>query len=321
MYHNIAVSEVLLDEVILKPAQANAVPKTPDVTVVTVCFNPFEAGRQELFVKNLDSVQRQTGVAVEHLIIDGASSDGTMDFLRQYGNKHHDMRILSKADAGIYEAMNRGIALARGKYVIFLNSDDYYHREDGLAVSMKALEESGCSFSFAPIFAWKSRGTSLRKPQHRLHKFFVFCVTRHPSMLFLRKDLIEICGYNQAYRIAADYDMMLRLIAAGRKACFVDYCFVTFVEGGYAMQDKELKFREKVEIIKNVHHEVFGVDFSEDEAERIVGKCVYPRKYLPVYVASQRLIKKSFVGLPQTIADRVLYHFNYLKYYLKCCFS
>ena len=308
------------DSLILKPA-TDCSSATPDVTVVTVCFNPLKAGRQELFTKNLESVQRQVGVTVEHLIIDGASTDGTMDSLKAFDNKHHDIRILSKTDSGLYEAMNRGIALAKGRYVAFLNSDDFYHDDNGLAASVKALDESGCSFSFAPILAKKPHGVSLRKPQHRLHKFFVFCVTRHPSMLFRLTDLIEIGGYNLAYRIAADYDMMLRLVAAGHKACFVNHCFVTFVEGGFAMQNEELKFREKVEIIKNIHHEAFGVELSERETERIVGKCTYPRKYLHVYEKSQRLVANSFVNLPQSFLFRLVCRFNYVKYWLYCFLS
>lgn len=313
--------ESFREGLVRKPASSNAVATVPDVTVVTVCRNPLNAGRRELFAKNLDSVQLQTGVVLEHLIIDSASTDGTMDFLMQYDNKHHDICILSKPDTGIYDAMNRGIALAQGKYVIFLNSDDYYHRTDGLAISMKALEKSGCCFSFAPILAKKAHGSSLRNPVRRLHKFFVFCVVRHPSVLFRRTDLIEIGGYDQSYRLAADFDIMLRLIATGRKACFVDTCFATFVEGGFAMQNRMLNKKEKVQIVKDIHSKTFGVDFSEQEAENIVRKCKYPRKYLSVYVESQKLIAHSFLMLPQDLTNRLTRRLNYVKYYLKCLLS
>ena len=121
MYSNIPSPELLQDEVILKAASDKKTKSSPVVTVVTVCFNPLKDGRRELLTKNMDSVQQQTGVAVEQIIVDGASTDGTLEFLKSYENHSHDIRILSKADSGIYEAMNRGIALARGKYVVFLN--------------------------------------------------------------------------------------------------------------------------------------------------------------------------------------------------------
>ena len=243
MFSEILSAEAFQNEVLLKPgkhSQAN-----PDVTVVTVCFNPLKDGRRELFARNLDSVQNQTGVTVEHVIIDGASTDGTLEFLSKYENKCYDIRILSKPDSGIYDAMNRGIALAKGKYVIFLNSDDYYHRNDGLALSYKALEESDCSFTFAPIVP---TGSPLlhrlhRHPERHLHRLFIFPTIPHQSMLYRRSALIEVNGYDPSYRMGGDHDLTLRLIASGHKACFVSKAFVTFSTGGFSTQDPVLKFQ------------------------------------------------------------------------------
>ena len=325
MFSNVPSPETYQDELALKPASETSERTAPVVTVVTVCFNPLKAGRQKLFAQNLDSVQGQTGVALEHLIVDGASTDGTLDFLSAYDNKRHDIRILSKADSGIYEAMNRGVALARGKYVIFLNSDDYYHRPDGLALSVKALEESGCAFTFAPVLPKgpHTRFTHYHHPQRRLHKLFVTSVVPHPSMLYRRNVLMETGGYNEAYRLAADYDLTLRLIAAGHKGRFLNYCFATFVVGGVSTQDenKELDVKEKVSIVINAHREAFGAELSEQDSEFLVTNGYYPRKYLSLYVASQRLVSHAFCGLPKGIAYRIVCLFNYIKYYLKCLLS
>ena len=216
--------ETLQGDLILKPA-VEGTASDPVVSVVTVCFNPLKDGREELFVKNLDSVQEQTGVTVEHIVVDGASTDGTLDLVRQYDNPHHEIRLFSKADSGIYEAMNRGIALARGKYITFLNTDDFYHQSNGLALSVKALKESNCSFSFAPIQPTGSRFRHRlhRHPESHLHRFFLFCTIPHPSMLFLKSSLMEIDGYDCSYQLAADYDMMLRLVAANslELICFI----------------------------------------------------------------------------------------------------
>ena len=314
--------EELQGDLIVKPAPSEGSQTVPDVTVVTVCFNPLRAGRQKLFAKNIHSVQEQTGLNLEHLIIDGASSDGTMDFLKAYRNESHEIRVFSGRDSGIYDAMNRGIALARGKYVTFLNSDDHYHCADGLAVSLKALEESGASLSFAPILAQKASGKlRQRRPHRRLHKAFLFNVICHQSMLFLKEDLFAMGGYDLAYGIASDYDLMMRLIASGHKACFVNRCFVTFLEGGYAMQNKERNMKEKAAITRNFHRTAFGLDLSEEECEYLVRKCKYPRRYLSVYIKSQRLKEQAFVGLPQDLTNRLLRCFNFVKYWLRCCLS
>ena len=325
MCSDIPSSEVFRKEVILKEASDRATQADPVVTVVTVCFNPLREGREALFLKNLESVQQQKGVALEHLIVDGGSDDGTLEFLQQYNNVCHDIRILSKSDSGIYEAMNRGIALARGKYVIFLNSDDYYHSSDGLAFSVKALEESDCSFTFAPVLPKgpHTRFTHYHHPQRRLHKLFVTSVIPHPSMMYRRTVLMEIGGYDQAYRLAADYDMTLRLVAAGHKGYFLNHCFATFVVGGFSTQDKnkDLEIQEKIKIVRNAHREAFGTELSEQESAFLVTKGWYPRKYLSLYVASQQLVSRAFCGLPKGLAYQVVRQFNYAKYYLKCFFS
>lgn len=296
----------------------------PEVTVVTVCFNPLKEGRRALLEKNLDSVQQQSGVKLEHLIVDGASTDGTIDFLRTYRNTKHDIRIFSQPDSGIYQAMNRGIALARGKYIIFLNSDDYYHHPDGLYASVKALETSACSFTFAPVRpeGAKRFHTHYHHPQRRLHKLFLTCIIPHPSMLYRKSVLEEAGGYDQHYKLAADYDLTLRLIASGHKARFVGTCFATFLMGGLSTQNQnaELAEKENALIVKSIHSKLFGVTFTEQESRRLL-RGTYPRQFLSVYKASQKIIAGAFEGLPQNIMYRALRCFNYIKYYLKCLFS
>ena len=325
MSSNIPFVEELQNSIVLKPANDGTEQIEPLVSVVTACFNPLKDGRKELFLKNLNSVQQQTGVSVEHIIVDGASTDGTLEFLQTYDNKHHDIRILSMPDSGIYEAMNRGIALSRGKYVIFLNTDDFYHRQDGLSVSAKVLEQNDCSFTFGPIKPQgpHTRFTQYHHPQQRLHNLFVTSVIPHPSMLYRRTALMQIGGYDPTYRIVADYDMTLRLIATGHQGFYINNCFATFVIGGLSTQaeNRELDIKEKIRSVRNAHYKAFGIELSEQESEFLVVKGWYPHKYLPVFLASQKLIFSAIHGLPQDTLYQLGRHFNYLKYYLKCLFT
>lgn len=325
MSFDFSSSNSFQDAVSLKPASSD-VATHPLISVVTACFNPLKDGRKDLFLKSLDSVQQQIGVSLEHIIVDGASTDGTLEFLQAYNNKHHDMRILSMPDSGIYEAMNRGIALSRGKYVIFLNTDDFYHKQDGLLVSTKVLEQNDdCSFTFGPIKPQgpHTRFTHYHHPQQRLHKLFVTSVIPHPSMLYRRTALMQIGGYDQTYRIVADYDMTLRLIATGHQGFYINNCFATFVIGGLSTQaeNRELDIKEKIRSVRNAHYKAFGIELSEQESEFLVVKGWYPHKYLPVFLASQKLIFSAIHGLPQDTLYQLGRHFNYLKYYLKCLFT
>ena len=187
------------------------------------------------------------------------------------------------------------------------------------------MEASDCSFVFAPVLPKgpHTRFTHYHHPQRRLHKIFVSSVIPHPSMLYRRAALMEIGGFDQTYRIAADYDMTLRLITAGHKGYFVNHCFVTFVMGGLSTQDenKESDIREKIRLVRNAHYKAFGTELSEEESEFLVTKGWYPRKYLSLYVASQKLVSHAFCGLPKGLNYQFVRRFNYIKYYLKCLFS
>ena len=94
--------------------------KFPKVTIVTVVYNLIENGREQYFRQCLESVHKQLYQNIEHIVIDGASNDGTIDLLEEY-NKKGWIKYYSEPDTGIYDAMNKGIEKATGKYIVFLN--------------------------------------------------------------------------------------------------------------------------------------------------------------------------------------------------------
>lgn len=293
-----------------------------EVSVVTVCFNPLKAGRREVFLKNLESVQAQDGVRLEHLIVDGNSSDGTFDWLKEYNNTNYEIRILSKPDNGIYEAMNRAIVLARGKYIIFLNSDDYFHNPQGMASSVARIEEMKCDFTFAPIrFSDPSiRHNPQLAPQRRLHRFLISWSFSHQSMLTSRQLLLDIDGFDTSYRSAADYDLLLRMIEAGAKGCFVPLTFSTFTIGGFSFSEENAKLIEEecIRCLQRFYRDFYSVDMTYDEVAYIFQHRVYPRKYLNIYKQSQKLIRERFIGIPNGLIAWLSRWFNYIKYYQKC---
>ena len=95
----------------------------PLITVITITFNA-----ESCLVPTMESVSNQTFRDFEHLIIDGASRDNTVSIARRYANT----RILSEPDNGLYDAMNKGLSMAKGKYVLFLNAGDSFHSPDTL---------------------------------------------------------------------------------------------------------------------------------------------------------------------------------------------
>lgn len=204
----------------------------PLVTVVTVIRNLLQSGRVENFRQCVESVQNQDYPAIEHLLIDGASDDGTQELLREYEGKR-GIRIISEPDSGIYDAMNKGLRAARGKYVAFLNSDDYWHNPHGVACSVEWLERVQADFSYAPCHYIQDDGTDAGVSMPELGSVCSVMPFCHQTMLTRVEAVRSAGGFDdRALRITADYDLLLRLLVRGAKPVYVPLCFSTFRRGG-----------------------------------------------------------------------------------------
>ena len=121
------------------PYSNSAAPTTkPLVTVVTVVKNIVRHNRTDTLKQCIESVRRQSYPNIEHLIIDGASDDETLEFLAQY-EAAGALKIHSSPDKGVWDAMDKGAKLASGEFVNFLNSDDYFCDDDAIKIAMETL--------------------------------------------------------------------------------------------------------------------------------------------------------------------------------------
>lgn len=191
-------------------AAARLDPDQPLVSVVTVTFNAAK-----VLGETLDSVRRQTYRNIEHIVVDGGSRDGTVDVIR--ANEDHVAYWRSEPDSGIYDAFNKGIALARGKYVGILNADDFYE-PDQIEKAVAALEETGAPFVHGNItmHGWQGQDVDI----HGDPCYEVRIAERMPSLhhvtTLARLDVFKQHGlFMTAYKIAGDYDWYLRLTQKG----------------------------------------------------------------------------------------------------------
>ena len=120
----------------------------PLVTIITITYNLINAGRRESVQQCIRSVHNQTYKNIEHIIIDGASDDGTLQLLDHYRKKGW-IDVYSEPDDGLYDAMNKGIYRAKGKYIAFLNSDDFYHNTYGVEKTVCQLEKQQADYAFS----------------------------------------------------------------------------------------------------------------------------------------------------------------------------
>ncbi|MDR2646196.1 MAG: glycosyltransferase [Holosporaceae bacterium] len=210
----------------------------PKVTVITVVYNLIASGREKFFRQCLESVRNQTYPNVEHIVIDGASTDGTLELLEEYKCKKY-ITYYSEPDKGVYDAMNKGIQRSTGKYVNFLNSDDYFCNNAGLERSVELLEKAGAVFSHSEVYNCNANGEKLHILQSRVEEFFFRMPFCHQGIL-MRRDIIVSEGmFNIDFKIASDYDLLVRVILKGGCAVSVKEIFVVFRGEGLSSNTRQ----------------------------------------------------------------------------------
>ena len=180
------------------------------ITIVTVTYN---AGKT--IERTLKSVAMQTYKDYEHLIIDGASTDCTVDIASEY-----DTVIVSEPDKGLYDAMNKGIRLAKGEWIVFLNAGDKLHSVDTLQhiAEKTTLPASGIIYGDTDIVddeGVKIRNRRLVPPlQLTWRSFREGMLVCHQSF-YINKEIAQM--YDLGYRFSADFDWCIRCMKEGEK--------------------------------------------------------------------------------------------------------
>jgi len=179
------------------------------ISVITVCYN--SAATLE---ETIQSVLAQDHSDVEYIIVDGASTDGTADILAKYQNQIH--KVISEPDKGIYDAMNKGLALATGDVVAILNSDDLYADVHVLSRVAKEFEKGkwDCLCTDISIFK-ETTDNIIRRYSCTRWKPWMFRIGHqppHPGFFVKQKCYSQHGEFNTDYRTAADFDLMLRFI-------------------------------------------------------------------------------------------------------------
>jgi glycosyltransferase involved in cell wall biosynthesis len=180
------------------------------VSIITICYN--SAATIEDTIK---SVCAQDYPDVEYIIVDGASTDRTLEIVDNY--KSRIARVISEKDKGIYDAMNKGIQAATGDVVGILNSDDYYADERVISDVVKAFAESGCDGLYADlIYVNREKKNKVVRRwiagKYRAGMFLNGWMPPHPTFFVKRHLYHELGLYDLKLRSAADYELMLRFI-------------------------------------------------------------------------------------------------------------
>ena len=204
---------------------------TKQVSVITVCFNA-----EATIERCLESVRKQRNASFEHIVIDGGSSDRTIDILKSYFP--HERNWISETDRGIYDAMNKGAARARGEIITFLNADDFYASDDVLAAVLETTSTEDWDILSGDVDIFRPHSMSVtrryRADHFTLERLHLGWMPPHPAT-FLRKDLFdELDGFKPYYKIAGDFEFCLRaFLSRHAKYQSINKTF-TMMQGGGA---------------------------------------------------------------------------------------
>ncbi len=221
---------------------------TPRVSVITACLNAGKTIR-----RTIESVLSQTFPGIEHIIIDGASIDSTLDIVGEY----RVSRVVSEPDSGISAAFNKGIRASTGDVIQLLNADDRFESNDTVLRAAEALQsDPGRGFVFgdiiidgSPPFVWRGN------PQYGRSIRFVARGVHHPTM-FVRRNLYDRYGlYDEKLKLAMDYEWILRVHQAGERGLYAPGVVVRMGEGGLSSSAAREAFREvrEVSILHGLH--------------------------------------------------------------------
>ncbi len=228
------------------------------ISVITVAYNG-----EKTIADTLDAVAIQTHTDVEHLVIDGASQDGTVEIVRSHANPK--IRLLSEPDKGIYDAMNKGLALACGEIVGFLNSDDFYADSTVLAKIASAFQDpavDACYADLVYVTQDNSRVVRYWKSKPFIKGDFAkgWCPA-HPTF-YVRKSVIERLGlFDREFKLAADFEFMVRYLERDKiPAVYIPHVLVRMRLGGATNQSWKNIVLQNKEIFAALRKN--GVPFS-----------------------------------------------------------
>ena len=205
------------------------------VSIVTPTYNSAKT-----IVDTILSVNKQDYTNIEHIIIDGGSKDNTLELIRNTPNRVK--KIFSDPDKGIYDAMNKGVALATGDIVGILNSDDFYNSNDVIAKVVKTFQEGEYEGVYGDLEYVDARNTNrvVRYWESKAYKEGLFKKGWHPAhpTFFVKKEVYDKYGnFNLKYKIGADYEIMLRFIEKNRiKVAYIPETLVKMRVGGASNQ-------------------------------------------------------------------------------------
>jgi len=256
----------------------------PQVTIITATSNIVEKGQADDFTLLVNLLDRQSYPNIEHLVIDNASTDGTVDLLKEYKNLGY-LNFFSERDTGKFEAYNKGILRAKGKYLSFLSCDDFYHDITAIKDIVLLMEQEEADFCFFPSYCIHPEGYVFPFTPAFLNTFQVSPCPRQ-AMVFNRKALDRLNYFDTKFKLLADYDLTIRLLLNNMVGVYLERNVLT-----YKLGEQVMKYSVQVEAECN---HIFYKNY----------KSLYPMSN----EVTERMVKYS--EIPKPLLDKLVLKFG-----------
>lgn len=219
---------------------------TPKISVITVCYNA-----KDCIEDTIQSVISQTYHHVEYILIDGASTDGTLDIIRRYQDRI--TQWVSEPDHGLYDAMNKGIERATGDYLCFLNAGDSFHEDDTLqqiAHSLNCKELPDVIYGETALVDSEGHFVRMRRlqaPEKLTWKSFRQGMLVCHQAFFAKRTLVE--PYDLQYRFSADFDWCIRVMKKSKYLHNTHLVLIDYLSEGMTTRNHKASLKERFRIM------------------------------------------------------------------------
>jgi glycosyltransferase involved in cell wall biosynthesis len=218
----------------------------PKLSVITIVYNGIRNIERTML-----SVLNQTYSNIEYLVIDGLSTDGTLDVVKKYQDR---IQLTSEKDEGIYDAMNKGLAIATGDYVLFMNSGDEIYAVDTVAKLFATATDADIYYGETEMIT--DDGQSLGQRRHSAPATFTWRSFKYGmnvshQAIYIKRSLTE--PYDRQYHLSADIDWIIRSTKKAKKIVKVDGYVAKYLVGGMSKQKHRQSLMERFDIMKRYY--------------------------------------------------------------------
>jgi glycosyltransferase involved in cell wall biosynthesis len=219
----------------------------PKLSVITIVFNNVQH-----IERTLKSVINQTYTDIEYIVVDGLSTDGTLEVIEPY--KSRISNLISEPDKGIYDAMNKGLAAATGDYVLFMNSGDEFYAADTVANVFAAADDADIYYGETEMI--DDAGNSLGQRRHKAPQQFNWRGFKHGmsishQAIYIKRIITE--PYDRQYSLSADIDWIIRAAKKAKKTVNVHQYVARYLVGGMSKKRHRQSLQERFDIMKRYY--------------------------------------------------------------------